>query len=332
MLPSFLPAHPAARLQGPGPFACQYEGCHQRFKKKQSLTAHSRLHRGDKPFLCPEGGCRARFVYASSLYSHLRSHRGEKPWLCPRPGCGKRFAQPASLRAHDSIHTGERRHPCPLEGCPKWFRRKGDSLEHLQRHCFPGAFLCPVETCSKTFNAKRNLRAHLAVHSKKRPHACDATSCQKRFLRRTDLTRHQSACHSQGAKNAKDAKDPVCPQEGDTTRSRTRLSLLRHLQAHANNSRCANPLAACDASFPHSARTGAPLPGNDQILYPDTPYPQLSDEVLQWLAQRTLPAADREDSLFPAHLPFEHWMEPPSSPASTGLLPADNHRKTSPDR
>lgn len=50
------------------PFACPYEGCDRKFKRREHLNRHIHLHTGVKPFQCDR--CGRRFTRKDSLRNH----------------------------------------------------------------------------------------------------------------------------------------------------------------------------------------------------------------------------------------------------------------------
>ena len=99
--------HQASRLTahkrmhtGDRPYACDFHGCGYRGSHQSILRAHQRTHSTDKPFKCRSPGCGYQAVRASSLKVHLRTHSGERPYLCDVPNCGFSAAGSCALNKH----------------------------------------------------------------------------------------------------------------------------------------------------------------------------------------------------------------------------------------
>ncbi|XP_059610171.1 zinc finger protein 26-like [Phlebotomus argentipes] len=107
-------------------YFCDWKACTFSSLVRSTLTAHRRIHTGEKPFPCDF--CDKTFSVKSCLKLHV-AHT-HNPDSVPCKQCDKTFPTQSSLRNHIQRVHAERTIPCPV--CNKKFGNNGDLNRHLK--------------------------------------------------------------------------------------------------------------------------------------------------------------------------------------------------------
>jgi uncharacterized Zn-finger protein len=174
-------------------FQCAFEGCSERFARRQACKTHFYNHITTKDvnngFTCQY--CQKCFKVASSLQRHERIHTGDKPFKCEFEGCSKAFSQKEMLKRHNAIHLSLDDAPFPCNLCNKKFRQKEPLRCHINKEHAEdsetqiSSFICSI--CNKSFAHSSGLSRHFLIHSGK-TFSCEI--CGKNFNDKSALKRH----------------------------------------------------------------------------------------------------------------------------------------------
>lgn len=298
-------------------------------------------HSGKKVHVCTHPECQKRFAFKTDWRRHLLRHTDTRPHVCTEPGCQKRFTLKTDWQRHRLRHTSTKPHLCPEDGCQKRFALKADWRRHRLRHSNTKPYICPEDGCHKRFGLKADWRRHRLIHTGTRTHICPVESCQKRFLMPGDWRRHLDTHRRQipalpppqGSGAGPGLPDGVlaapgtghpCPEPGCGRYFARPGNLRLHLSRHSDETPGSCPLSECAKRCALKGRRAPCLrthareqPGILPVDPHTSPFPPLSHDVLDWLAQQTAPAApvDKHSGLlFSPDEPFERWMQPASFP------------------
>ncbi|GIY30284.1 hypothetical protein CDAR_583931 [Caerostris darwini] len=126
--------------------------CPMKFKRKDYLESHERVHNVEKPYVC--SFCDKAFARGDALGRHIRTHTGEKPYACTE--CGKCFADNNNLRVHIRTHTFERPYACNT--CSKRYTSNGSLKYHMLEHAEEEISKC--NSCGTELSSEESLGAH----------------------------------------------------------------------------------------------------------------------------------------------------------------------------
>ncbi|XP_072303756.1 uncharacterized protein [Eucyclogobius newberryi] len=175
--------------------------CKKRFRTKEDLQTHIRIHAGEKPFSC--SSYKKELTHSSDLQYHkgtrtgkkpysfssksnladcLRTNTGLKPYSCSI--CNQLFTQKGNLSVHMKTHTGDK--PFCCSNCRKTFTRKSNLAEHMKTHTGDKPYSCSI--CEKTFSVKSNLTVHMRTHTGEKLFNC--LICKKDFNHSSTLKYH----------------------------------------------------------------------------------------------------------------------------------------------
>jgi uncharacterized Zn-finger protein len=138
-----------------GKHACR--SCGKSFSSKSNLTAHKKIHSGERPFECLV--CHKRFRQKAHLQKHETTHSSATPYQCNV--CDKAFGHISNLNTHMATHSNVRPYQC------------GD--------------------CGKSYKDSASFKRHRLGHTGERPYNCDL--CDESFIDSKSVRRHRELSH-----------------------------------------------------------------------------------------------------------------------------------------
>ena len=201
----------------------QCEFCERYFRSASVLSAHLRIHTGERPYKC--GLCERDFSQASVLKVHMRTHKRESSFEC-KP-CGKVYEDVMEYFKHHMAHLEEGNLQC--EECGKVFESIANKNRHMAAHRDRAGRACHI--CGKEFGRVSHLEAHMLCHTNQLPLVCKV--CGKTFQSEEVLNTHY-ASHMAGELSSETlpaSKGPVfCGLCGKMFKSQ--VFLKKHMKKH----------------------------------------------------------------------------------------------------
>ena len=156
-----LRRHQLSKHSDDKPFACSHTGCDRRFKRKDKLAEHEKMHSNDKPFMCDI--CGRGYRYKEGLRYHKKTHQRARQYTCSE--CNTQFTRPWMLRSHlTTVHHKDIKnsHAYQCEHCGKSFARPERVKRHMEKdHNEQPAWKYFCSSCKKGFPGDKSYRSHM---------------------------------------------------------------------------------------------------------------------------------------------------------------------------
>ncbi|KAI1096364.1 hypothetical protein F5B19DRAFT_143545 [Rostrohypoxylon terebratum] len=186
---------------------CTWEGCDKEFSSQAHLKRHIKGHEKPKTFQCTGyAGCHEKFRKHETLAQHIRMKHQDVPgYPCGLANdgdgdglaCEETFDSATSLRRHrESKHN-----PIPPNIFCEECRQLGvvvtfSTTAELNKHSkeVHPKFLC--RSCSEEFNNQTELDQHISLHRKKKKGvSCPDPGCNKSFSTTSNMVTHHKRSH-----------------------------------------------------------------------------------------------------------------------------------------
>ena len=211
------------------PYACDWEGCDQRFKYKRHLIRHKECtHENSLKFPCTVSNCKKVFDRKYHLERHLNIHNKDLDGIGE---CGGSDKVTKKQKPKRKKKYGPRQYRCDWVGCDVVLHRSHLMIKHKAKHL--GTFKCLVEGCDYMAGCAKHLMTHQLIHTEDRPYKCE--HCDKCFKDEFNVQNHVRLMHPQ---ECHDIAYHECDHEGCQYKTKALHRMNSHKQIHSRPFSC----------------------------------------------------------------------------------------------